>query len=175
MVEFRFAIESVNHMSVREIAEELGRSEKAVWEMLGGRGIEARLQDGYSIREVTEKLHVRRASVRKWIEFGLLHRKRNGRIDEESLQSFLYRHPETIRWPVLDEDTAFWVSELVEAQRGKVNGAEMQIRASSRSLEGTQAAEASTLYGTVSSAPESDPSEGPESRNNQGRDASPGL
>jgi transposase len=119
MVEFRFAVESVNHMSVREIAKELGRSEKAVWQMLGGRGIEGRLQDGYSIRELTQRLHVRRASVRKWIESGRLHRKRNGRIDEESLQSFLCRHPETIRWPVLDEDTAVWVSEIVEAQRGK--------------------------------------------------------
>jgi hypothetical protein len=31
MVEYRFAIESLNHLSVREIAEAIGRSEKAVW------------------------------------------------------------------------------------------------------------------------------------------------
>ena len=60
MVEFRFAIESVNHMSVREIADELGRSEKAVWDMVGQRGIPARFQDGYTMRELAEKLHVRR-------------------------------------------------------------------------------------------------------------------
>src|SRR5208283_4965114 len=34
MAEFRFAIESVNHVSVKEIAEDLERSEKAVWDML---------------------------------------------------------------------------------------------------------------------------------------------
>jgi hypothetical protein len=43
MVEYRFAIESLNHMSVREIAEEIGRSEKAVWDMVGQRGIPASL------------------------------------------------------------------------------------------------------------------------------------
>ena len=65
MVEFRFAIESLNHMSVREIAEEIGRSEKAVWDMVGQRGIPARFQDGYTMRELAEKLHVRRLSVQE--------------------------------------------------------------------------------------------------------------
>jgi hypothetical protein len=124
MVEYRFAIESLNHMSVREIAEEIGRSEKAVWDMVGQRGIPARFQDGYTMRELAEKLHVRRLSVQKWVEAGLLHRKRNGRIDEGSLQSFLYSHPETLKCPRLDQDTAFWVSELVEAERARVNAAE---------------------------------------------------
>ena len=81
------------------------------------------------MRELAEKLHVRRLSVQKWVEAGLLHRKRNGRIDEGSLQSFLYSHPETLKWPVFDQDTAFWVSELVEAERARVNGAEAQTRA----------------------------------------------
>jgi hypothetical protein len=82
MVEFRFVIESLNHMSVREIAEEIGRSEKAVWDMVGQHGIPARFQDGYTMRELAEKLHVRRLSLQNWVEAGLLHRKRNGRIDE---------------------------------------------------------------------------------------------
>ena len=88
MVEYRFVIESLNHMSVREIAEQIERSEKAVWDMVGQRGIPARFQDGYTMRELAEKLHMRRLSVQKWVEAGLLHRKRNGRIDEGSLQSF---------------------------------------------------------------------------------------
>ena len=110
MVEYRFVIESLNHMSVREIAEQIERSEKAVWDMVGQRGIPARFQDGYTMRELAEKLHMRRLSVQKWVEAGLLHRKRNGRIDEGSLQSFFYSHPETLKWPVFDQDTAFWVS-----------------------------------------------------------------
>jgi hypothetical protein len=68
MVEYRFAIESLNHMSVREIAEELGRSEKAVWAMVGQRGIPASFQDGYTMRELAEKLHVRRLSVQEWVK-----------------------------------------------------------------------------------------------------------
>jgi hypothetical protein len=175
MVEFRFVIESLNHMSVREIAEEIGRSEKAVWDMVGQRGIPARFQDGYTMRELAEKLHVRRLSVQKWVEAGHLHKKRNGRIDEGSLQSFLYSHPGYLKWPSFDRDTAFWISELVEAERARVNVAEMQPRASSRNPERAQAAEASTSGGTVSNGSEADPSADRESRGSQARGASPRL
>lgn len=175
MVEYRFAIESLNHMSVREIAEEIGRSEKAVWDMVAQRGIPARFQDGYTMRELAEKLHIRRLSIQKWVEAGFLHRKRNGRIDEGSLQSFLYNYPETLKWQRLDQDTAFWVSELVDAERARVNGAEAQPRAMSQNSEKMRAAEASTPGGTVSSAPGSDPSGDHESRSSQVRAASPRL
>src|SRR6202453_511240 len=121
MVANRFVIASLNHMSVREIAEESERSEKAVWYMVALGGIPARFQDGYTMRELAEKLHMRRLSVQKWVEAGLLHRKRNGRIDEGSLQSFLYTQPEILKWPAFDQDTGFWVSELVEAERMRVN------------------------------------------------------
>ena len=175
MVEFRFVIESLNHMSVREIAEEIGRSEKAVWDMVGQRGIPARFQDGYTMRELAEQLHVRRLSVQKWVEAGLLHRKRNGRIDEGSLQSFLYSHPETLKWRVFDQDTAFWVSELVEAERTRVTGAEAQPPAMSQNSERIQAPEVSTPVGTASNASESDPSADRESHSSQARGASPRL
>ena len=175
MVEYRFVIESLNHMSVREIAEQIERSEKAVWDMVGQRGIPARFQDGYTMRELAEKLHMRRLSVQKWVEAGLLHRKRNGRIDEASLQSFFYSHPETLKWPVFDQDTAFWVSELVEAERARLNGAEAQTRAMPQNSEKMRAAEASTPGDTVSSAPGSDPSGDRASRSSQARAASPQL
>jgi len=175
MVEYRFVIESLNHMSVREIAEQIERSEKAVWDMVGQRGIPARFQDGYTMRELAEKLHMRRLSVQKWVEAGLLHRKRNGRIDEGSLQSFFNSHPETLKWPVFDQDTAFWVSELVEAERARLNGAEAQTRAMPQNSEKMRAAEASTPGDTVSSAPGSDPSGDRASRSSQARAASPQL
>ena len=175
MVEYRFVIESLNHMSVREIAEQIERSEKAVWDMVGQRGIPARFQDGYTMRELAEKLHMRRMSVQKWVEAGLLHRKRNGRIDEGSLQSFFYSHPETLKWPVFDQDTVFWVSELVEAERARLNGAEAQTRAMPQNSEKMRAAEASTPGDTVSSAPGSDPSGDRASRSSQARAASPQL
>lgn len=175
MVEYRLAIESLNHMSVREIAEEIGRSEKAVWDMVGQRGIPARFQDGYTMRELAEKLHVRRLNVQRWVEAGLLHRKRNGRIDEGSLQSFLYSHPETLKWPMFDQDTAFWVSELVEAERARVNGAEAQPPARPHNSERIRAAEASTPGDTVSNTPGADPSGDHELRNSQARGASPQL
>ena len=125
------------------------------------------------MRELAEKLHVRRLSVQKWVEAGLLHRKRNGRIDEVSLQSFLYSHPESLKWPRFDQDTAFWVSELVEAERVRVNGAEAQTRAMPQNSEKLRAPEASTPGGTVSSAPGPDPSGDRESRSSQARAASP--
>jgi hypothetical protein len=175
MVEYRFVIESLNHMSVREIAEQIDRSEKAVWDMVGQRGIPAGFQDGYTMRELAEKLHLRRLSVQKWVETGLLHRKRNGRIDEGSLQSFFYSHPETLKWPVFDQDTAFWVSELVEAERARLNGAEAQTRAMPQNSEEMRAVEASTPGDTVSSAPGSDPSGDRASRSSQARAASPQL
>jgi biotin operon repressor len=172
MVELRFLLESLNHVSVQEIAEQIGRSEKAVWDMVGRRGIPARLQDGYTMRELAERLHVRGMKVQKWVQAGLLHRKRNGRIDEASLQSFLYSHPEHLNWPSFDEDTAFWISELLEAERARAQG-ETQTRAIPQSSEGKQAAAASTPGGTVSNTPGPDPSGDHESRNSQAHGANP--
>ena len=173
MAEYRFALESVNHLSVRDIADELGRSEKAVWDMVGSRGIPAGFQDGCSVRELSAKLHIRRPSIRTWIKAGLLHKKRNGRISEDSLQSFLYHHPERINWPLFDEDTNFWVSELLEAEKSRVNGSGTRTRANSRNLENTPEAEASTPDDTASSEPEADSFVDPVPRNNRARGASP--
>jgi hypothetical protein len=53
---------------------------------------------------------------------GELHKKRKGRIAEDSLQSFLYNHPECINWPLLDDDASFWAAELIEAEKIRVNG-----------------------------------------------------
>lgn len=173
MAEFRFVLESVNHLSVREIAEQIERSEKAVWDMVGSRGIPARFQDGCSVRDLSAKLHIRRPSIRAWIKAGLLHKKRNGRISEDSVQSFLHNHPERINWSLLDEDTTFWVSELLEAEKIRVTGSGTRTRASSRSSDRSQAAEASTFDGSASSTREADPCEDLGSRNSRGRGASP--
>ena len=138
-------------------------------------GPPTRTAGAYTMRELAEKLHVRRLTVQRWVEFGLLHRKRNGRIDEVSLQSFFYSHPETLKWPAFDQDTAFWVSELVEAESARVNGAEAQTRAMPQKSEKLRAAEASTPGGTVSNTPGADPSEDHESRSSLARGASPQL
>jgi hypothetical protein len=175
MAEFRFALESVNHLSVREIADELERSEKGVWDMLGSRGIPARFQDGCSVRDLSTKLHIRRPSIRAWIKAGQLHKKRNGRISEDSVQSFLHDHPERINWSLLDEDTTFWVSELLKAEKIRVTGSGTRTRANSRNSDGSLAAAASTLDGNASSTLEADPSEDPVSHNSRARGASPEL
>jgi len=172
MAEFRFVIESVNHVSVKEIAEDLERSEKAVWDMLTHRGIPARFQDGYSVREISTKLHIRRPSIREWVKSGELHKKRNGRIAEDSLQSFLFNHPESINWHLLDEDGSFWVKELIEAEKIKVNGVGTRSRANSRSMEGSREAAASMPDDSASNAPEADPSADLVSHNNRARGAS---
>ena len=172
MAEFRFAIESVSHVSVKEIADDLERSEKAVWDMLTRRGIPARFQDGYSVREISTKLHIRRPSIRMWVKSGELHKKRNGQIAEDSLQSFLFKHPESINWHLLDEDGSFWVEELIEAEKIKVNGVGTRSRANSRSVEGSREAVVSMPDDSASNAPEADPSADLVSHNNRARGAS---
>jgi hypothetical protein len=169
MAEFRFAIESVNHVSVRDIADDLERSEKAVWDMLTRRGISARFQDGYSVREISAKLHIRRPSIRMWVKSGELHKKRNGRIAEDSLQSFLFNHPESINWHLLDEDGSFWAEELIEAEKTKVNGVGTRSRANSRNAEGSREAAVSIPDGSASNAPEADPSADLVLHNNRSR------
>jgi hypothetical protein len=170
MSEFRFALESVSHMSASEIAEAIGRSEKAVREMIGQRGIEGRFQEGLSLRELGEILHVRRTTVRNWIRSGLLRRKKNGRIGEESLQSFLVSHPENIRWTSLDKHTMSWVAQLIqEGARVK----EQQPGAKHQSTEEEKGAQRPTFVGNASNRHEVGPSEDRGSHDSQGRAANP--
>jgi len=173
MAEVRFVIESVNHLSVREIAADLERSEKAVWSLLGLRGIPGGFEDGYSVRELATKLHVRRPSIRMWIKADLLHRKRNGRISEDSLQTFLYNHSERINWSLLDEDTTYLVSELLEAERIRVSGSGARPSASSRNSEEEQGTGASNSHDTASNRLVADPCEDPVSHRDRARGASP--
>src|SRR5260370_39311385 len=127
------------------------------------------------MRELGEKVNVRRLIVQRWVGGGVLHRKRNGRIDEGSLESLFFSHPETLKWPRFDQDTAFWVSEFVEAERARINSAEAQPRAMSQNSEKIRAAEASTPAGTVSNTPGAGPSGDHESRSSQARGARPQL
>ena len=123
MAEFRFAIESVNHVSVKEIAEDLERSEKAVWDMLTHRGIPAGFQDGYSVREISDEVahpaaehsgvgEIRPASQEEeWPD-------RGGFAAVLPLQP-----PRAHKLARCSTRTAsFWVTELIEAEKIKVNG-----------------------------------------------------
>ena len=124
------------------------------------------------MREISTKLHIRRPSIRMWVKSGELHKKRNGRIAEDSLQSFLYNHPESINWSLLDEDASFWVEELIEAEETKVNGVGTRSRANSRSVEGSREAAVSMPDDSASNAPEADPSADLVSHNNRACGAS---
>jgi hypothetical protein len=77
-----------------------------------------------------------------------------------------------LKWASFDEDTAFWISELVEAEKSRVNR-ETQTRVNPQSSEGIQTAAASTPDGTVSSAPGVDPSADRESHRDQAGGAKP--
>ena len=89
---------------------------------------------------------------------GLVHKRETSRIAEDSLQSFLFNHPESINWHLLDEDASFWVTDLIEAEKVKVNGAGTRSRANSRSVEGSREAAVSMPDDSASNAPEADPS-----------------
>jgi transposase len=174
MAEFRFALESVSHMSAGEIAEVIGRSEKAVREMIGQRGIEGRFQDGYSLRELAEMLHVRRTAVRKWVRSGVLRRKKNGRISEESLQAFLASHQEYIRWSSLDGHTLSWIAQLIQ-EAATIKAPEPPPGAKHQSMEEPEVVQSPTLAYTVSNTHEVGPSGDPGSHDTQAHAANPGL
>jgi hypothetical protein len=172
MAEFRFAIESVNHVSVKEIADELERSEKAVWDMLGTaeflpvpgwiQRARAFCEAAHPAAEHSGVDEIRRAS------------QEEERSDRGGLAAILPLQPSRAnKLAAARRGHSFWVSELLEAEKIRVNGAGTRSRANSRSSEGSQAAEASMPDDSASSTPEADPSEDLVSHNNRARGASP--
>jgi hypothetical protein len=116
----RFLLESVQHLSVRVIARELHRSEKAVWRKVGDLGLSAKCEEGYTVTEVIQRLHVWHRRMKGWVTNGWIKIGRNRRITERSLRSFLREHPEELKWDLFDSETVEWLLEFgVTAPAGK--------------------------------------------------------
>ena len=116
----RFLVESVQHLSVKVIARELYRSEKAVWRKVSDLGLSAKCEEGYTVTEVMQRLHVWHRRMKGWIASGWIKIGRNRRITERSLRSFLREHPEEQKWDLFDPETVEWLAEFgVTAPAGK--------------------------------------------------------
>ena len=111
-VELRFLAETVQHLSVKAIAKELRRTEKAVWRKVETLGLSAKCGEGFTLTEVLSRLHVSHSRLMRWIEEGPIKVGRNGRITERSLRSFFREHRGELHWDLFDKDTLDWLSEL---------------------------------------------------------------
>jgi hypothetical protein len=110
--DLRFLVESVQHLSVTVIAKELGRSKKAIWRKVAELGLSAKCEEGYTVTEVIQKLHVWHPRLKHWIAAGWIKIGRNGRITERSLRSFFREHPEELKWDRFDSETLEWLLEF---------------------------------------------------------------
>jgi len=108
----RFLLESVQHLSVKVIARELHRTEKAVWRKVGELGLSAKCEEGYTVTEIIQKLHVWHRRLKGWVANGWIKIGRNRRITERSLRSFLREHPEELKWDLFDSETVEWLLEF---------------------------------------------------------------
>ena len=108
----RFLLESVQHLSVKVIARELHRSEKAVWRKVGELGLSAKCEEGYTVTEVIQRLHVWHRRLKCWVTNGWIKIGRNRRITERSLRSFLREHPEELKWDLFDSEPVEWLLEF---------------------------------------------------------------
>jgi len=77
--------------SIAEIAEKLRRSEESVRSRLKGRGISARVTDGWSLRRLQHTLHISYRRLQHLIGNGLLP-VRDPRISATSLAEFVEKH-----------------------------------------------------------------------------------
>jgi len=106
-----FVLERAREFPVTDIAKRLGRTPKAVYQLLWKRGESAKFQDGYTQRDLAETLHVSPRKVRQWVRLGwlLLY---EGRVKDRSLQRFLQEHSNEIDGGRLETDVKLWLGDL---------------------------------------------------------------
>jgi hypothetical protein len=115
---------------VNEIAERLGRSERAVRFRLGALGMSARVTDGWSQRALRKLLRMSRTRLRQLVADGLL-RVRDPRISSESLSNWCAKKRLTMdatsaaefaTLPVLSQGSYSWkrAAKILKVEVGDV-------------------------------------------------------
>lgn len=107
-----FLTHYIQHSSVRFIASELGRTEKAVWRKLEYLGLAGKCGEGYTVRTLRTALRVRHSTLNQWFAQGLIKKGEDGRIPERSLVSFFSKHRNKLAWDTLTETAQAWILEL---------------------------------------------------------------
>ena len=107
-----FLTHYIQHSSVRFIASELGRTEKAVWRKIEYLGLAGKCGEGYTVRALRTALRVRHSTLKQWFAQGLIKKGEDGRIPERSLVSFFSKHRDKLAWDTLTETAQAWILEL---------------------------------------------------------------
>lgn len=67
-----FVLENAREFPASDLAKRLGRTPKAVYQLLWKSGESAKFQDGYTQRDLAEALRVSPRRVRQWVKLGWL-------------------------------------------------------------------------------------------------------
>jgi len=106
-----FVLENAREFPVTDLAKRLGRTSKAVYQLLWKSGESAKFQDGYTQTELAEALHVSPRKVRGWVRLGWLTLYQD-RIKDRSLVRFLEGHSDEIDAKRLESDVRLWLLDL---------------------------------------------------------------
>jgi AraC-like DNA-binding protein len=106
-----FVLDHAREFSVADIARRLGRTPRAVYQLLWRSGESAKFQDGYTQCQLAQELHVSPRKVRQWVRLGWLILYQ-GRVKDRSLQRFLDEHSGEVDTTRLDRDLLVWLREL---------------------------------------------------------------
>lgn len=106
-----FVLENAREFPVSDLAKRLGRTPKAVYQLLWKSGESAKFQDGYTQRDLAEALRVSPRKVRQWVTLGWLVLYQ-GRVKDRSLKRFLEGHSDEIDPRRLESDMRLWLEDL---------------------------------------------------------------
>ncbi len=106
-----FVLDNAREFPVTDLAKQLGRTPKAVYQLLWKSGESAKFQDGYTQRDLAEALHVSQHKVRRWVRLGWLILYQ-GRVKDRSLKRFLEGHSDEIDPRRLESDMRLWLEDL---------------------------------------------------------------
>jgi hypothetical protein len=96
---------------VADIARRLGRTPRAVYQLLWRSRESAKFQDGYTQCELAQTLHVSPRKVRQWVRLGWLILYQ-GRVKDRALERFLKEHSDEIDPMRLEKDFRIWLRDL---------------------------------------------------------------
>lgn len=105
--EKNYILEHAREFSVVEMARNLGRTPQAVYQMLWRNKESARVQDGYTQRDLAQIFHVAPKKVREWVRLGWL-TPCQGRIKDRGLNRFLEEHRDAVDAARIDKEYRLW-------------------------------------------------------------------
>ena len=106
-----FVLDHAREFSVTDIAHRLGRTPRAVYQLLWRSRESAKFQDGYTQCELSRVLRVSSRKVRQWVRLGWLVLYQ-GRVKDRSLERFLKEHSGEIDTERLESDLRLWLRDL---------------------------------------------------------------